>query len=75
MPGIGKDRIGRKIGKLRREGKSAAQAAGQAFGMARDGSLGGAAKIAARRGKRGTKPPKQRLETDQAAVKEYTRGS
>lgn len=32
-------RVSKKIGKLRREGKTAAQAAGAAYGMARAGRL------------------------------------
>lgn len=36
----GKKRVGKKIGKLRREGKSAKQAAGQAFSMESEGRLG-----------------------------------
>lgn len=52
----GKKRISRKIAHLvRSEGKTPSQAAGQAFGMARQGSLGTAAKRAAgrRRKKKG----------------------
>lgn len=48
-PTTGRKKIGRKIAKLRREGKTAEQAAGQAFGMARSGDLGSAAKRAAGR--------------------------
>jgi len=44
--------IGRKIAKLRREGKTGDQAAGQAYGMARHGDLGPAAKAAAGKRKR-----------------------
>ena len=39
----GKHAIGRKIAKVRREGKTKKQAAGKAFGMARSGKLGEAA--------------------------------
>ena len=53
-PKKGKKRIGRKIAHLiKKEGKTSAQAAGQAFGMARQGSLGSAAKKAAGRRKKG----------------------
>lgn len=45
----GQKAIGRKIAKVVREGKTTKQAAGQAFGMARAGDLGPAAKRAAGR--------------------------
>ena len=46
----GGEKISRKIGKLvREEGKTRSQAAGQAFGQARQGDLGPAAKRAAGR--------------------------
>jgi len=48
MAGNGQKVIGRKIAKVRREGKSKKQAAGKAFGMARSGSLGPAAQSHAR---------------------------
>lgn len=52
--GSGREVIARKIGKLiREEGKTPSQAAGQAFGMARGGDLGSAAKKAAGRKPKG----------------------
>ncbi len=50
----GREVIGRKIGKLiREEGKTPSQAAGQAFGQARGGDLGSAARREA-----GRRPPR-----------------
>lgn len=53
MAGKGHAAIGRKVKKLKGEGKSQKQAVGQALGMARGGHLGRAAKKAVpqRRGK------------------------
>lgn len=49
----GQAAISRKVRKLvKKEGKTPKQAAGQAFGMARRGDLGPAAKTAARRRRR-----------------------
>ena len=49
-PKKGKKKISRKIAHLvKKEGKTPKQAAGQAFGMARQGTLGSAAKKAAGR--------------------------
>lgn len=49
----GHKRIGRKIKHLKKEGKTQKQAVGQALGMARQGSLGSAAKKVAGRRKKG----------------------
>jgi hypothetical protein len=54
---MGKKRISKKIGFLmHEEGLSANQAAGKAYGMARHGSMGGAAKRAA-----GRRPAKHKM--------------